>query len=640
MKTRKEMKTRAKHSLKEHYGIFVVLCLIAAFIGSEYGSSITALQETITVESSEGGVYEDVDGEQSQIVTDPVGTVNMQAGFEEILGELIMGNVDAGKEMAEQHTQNEVEQSKTEKNAVLGRSRGVLSMIVNGVTSGSFFVSFAVGIRSIVGSDSFIIGVCIFISLMLLMLIWVFIVDLYPVIMARMFMEGKTYEKVHTHRALFLFKVRKWFHVGIVMLVKSIYHFLWWLTIVGGIIKIYSYRMVPYILAENPTLKAKEAITLSRKMMYGHKWECFVFELSFIWWNILGILTFGISAILFSNPYQSAAFVEYYEELRRLAKDNKIENSDKLSDEYLYVKPAKEKIQQAYEDVIVELSKPEVKLVELTGFKKFLANVFGLTIGVGKEEADYEKDQNRRIGLNYAKDAVEGKVYPTRLTVIPEKHKRKWIGTINYVRHYSIYSVIMMFFVFSLIGWIWEVSLHLVSDGVFVNRGVMHGPWLPIYGAGGVMILVLLNKFRKNPPLEFITAVILCGFVEYFTSYYLEITHDGTKWWDYSGYFLNLNGRICAEGLLVFGLGGMAIVYLAAPFFDNMIRRIPLKAIIILDIVLVLSFTTDVIYSKQHPNMGKGITDYTGAYLELEESEKRENQIRLKKSNLLVSIKA
>ena len=57
--------------------------------------------------------------------------------------------------------------------------------------------------------------------------------------------------------------------------------------------------------------------------------------------------------------------------------------------------------------------------------------------------------------------------------------------------------------------------------------------------------------------------VVLCGVVEYFTSYYLEVT-QGKKWWDYSGYFLNLNGRICAEGLLVFGVGGMAIVYALA----------------------------------------------------------------------------
>ena len=63
------------------------------------------------------------------------------------------------------------------------------------------------------------------------------------------------------------------------MLVKYIYEFLWSLTVIGGIIKRYSYYMVPYIVAENPDISAKNAIRLSRKMMNGHKWECFVFEL-------------------------------------------------------------------------------------------------------------------------------------------------------------------------------------------------------------------------------------------------------------------------------------------------------------------------------------------------------------------------
>ncbi len=103
---------------------------------------------------------------------------------------------------------------------------------------------------------------------------------------------------------------------------------------------------------------------------------------------------------------------------------------------------------------------------------------------------------------------------------------------------------------------------------------------------------------------------MLCGCVEYFTSYYLEIAHNGTKWWDYTGYFLNLNGRICAEGLLTFGVGGMAIVYMLAPFLDSLFRKIPVKALMISGLVLIGIFAADQVYSSEHPNEGKGITDY------------------------------
>ena len=248
--------------------------------------------------------------------------------------------------------------------------------------------------------------------------------------------------------------------------------------------------------------------------------------------------------------------------------------------------------------------------MHLKGIHRILANVFGVTIKQNKEMERLEEEQSRKFLLTYDKAALEGKTYPTRLYPIPEHRKRAWVMNLNYLRYYSVWSVIMLFFVMSFVGWIWEVSLHLVTDGVFVNRGVMHGPWLPIYGYGSVMILLLLNKFRRKPAAEFVLAVVLCGCVEYFTSYYLEIAHNGTKWWDYTGYFLNLNGRICAEGLLTFGVGGMAIVYMLAPFLDSLFRKIPVKALMISGLVLIGIFAADQVYSSEHPNEGKGITDY------------------------------
>ena len=155
--------------------------------------------------------------------------------------------------------------------------------------------------------------------------------------------------------------------------------------------------------------------------------------------------------------------------------------------------------------------------------------------------------------------------------------------------------------------------LHLVAEHELVNRGMLHGPWLPIYGAGSILILVLLNRLRSRPALEFVSAVVLCGLVEYFTSYFTELTHNGQRWWDYSGYFINLNGRICGEGLLVFGLGGVLVVYLLAPMLDDFIRRIPRKVLIPVCLTLVLCFLGDQAYSSKVPNAGKGITEVQAA---------------------------
>ena len=96
--------------------------------------------------------------------------------------------------------------------------------------------------------------------------------------------------------------------------------------------------------------------------------------------------------------------------------------------------------------------------------------------------------------------------------------------------------------------------------------------------------------------------------IEYFTGFFLELTHNGQKWWDYTGYFLNLDGRICAEGLLVFGVGGMAFVYVIAPLIDNWVKEHLNKKLSTVCLVLLLLFGADVVYSHFEPNVGEGVT--------------------------------
>ncbi|MBQ0058558.1 MAG: DUF975 family protein [Lachnospiraceae bacterium] len=352
-----------------------------------------------------------------------------------------------------------------------------------------------------------------------------------------------------------------------------------------------------------------EAVTLPRRMMKGHKWEAFVLELSFIGWQILDHLTLGLTGIFYSNPYHESTLAEYYAYVRQQAIDNKIQGYEALNDQYLFRKATEEELKAAYADrKIVDLEPEDYS--HMSPVKRFTRNVLGVCLFYDKDEDIYEA---RILQEEVQKDTVSilaGKQYPGRLFTVSEKEKVKRIEHLNYLRHYSVCSLILIFFTICFGGWLWEVSIHLVKDGVFVNRGILHGPWLPIYGTGVVMILLILNKLRKNPFVQFASAIVLCGCLEYFTSYYLEVTHNGMKWWDYTGYFININGRVCAEGLLVFGLGGVAAVYLLAPLLDTSFRRIPVKKAAVICLVLMLIFTADQIYSSKHPNAGKGVTDY------------------------------
>lgn len=119
-----------------------------------------------------------------------------------------------------------------------------------------------------------------------------------------------------------VFQKEHWLNVAIIMFLRNIYNALWYLTIIGGIIKTYEYRMIPYILAENPTIKRKDAFLLSKKMMKGNKWRTFILDMSFFGWNFLSVLTFGLLSILYVNPYNAATIAELYVELKGIIEDN------------------------------------------------------------------------------------------------------------------------------------------------------------------------------------------------------------------------------------------------------------------------------------------------------------------------------
>lgn len=118
-----------------------------------------------------------------------------------------------------------------------------------------------------------------------------------------------------------------------VMFLKTLYIFGWSLLFfIPGIVKAYSYMLVPYIVAENPSLDHKRVFQLSREMMYGHKWDAFVLELSFMGWFLLASFTGGILNIFYVNPYVYATYAEFYSAMKAEAKMKGILQPGELSD--------------------------------------------------------------------------------------------------------------------------------------------------------------------------------------------------------------------------------------------------------------------------------------------------------------------
>ena len=179
---------------------------------------------------------------------------------------------------------------------------------------------------------------------------------------------------------------------------------------------------------------------------------------------------------------------------------------------------------------------------------------------------------------------------------------------------------LMMFFIYGFIGWVVEVIYYGITEGKFINRGFLNGALCPVYGIGFYCVIWFFRPFMDSFPLRFFGSAIVCTTVELIAGALLyAIFH--LRWWDYSGYFLNLNGRICCEGLAVFAVGGMIAVYLLVPLLDLMMERISTKVLIPVCAVLAFCFFGDLGYSRRVPNMGEGITESGPAQAALAEAE-------------------
>ena len=144
----------------------------------------------------------------------------------------------------------------------------------------------------------------------------IFVLNVLMVGAVRFFIENRDYN-APVSKIGFGFQNGNFSNVVLVMFMQNLYIFLWTLLLViPGIVKSYSYRMVPYILAEQPDINYRDAIRISREMMDGEKMNTFVLDLSFILWGLLGAVTCGLGVVFYVKPYVEATNAELYVTLR------------------------------------------------------------------------------------------------------------------------------------------------------------------------------------------------------------------------------------------------------------------------------------------------------------------------------------
>ncbi|HIV98311.1 MAG TPA: putative ABC transporter permease [Candidatus Ornithospirochaeta avicola] len=161
--------------------------------------------------------------------------------------------------------------------------------------------------------------------------------------------------------------------------------------------------------------------------------------------------------------------------------------------------------------------------------------------------------------------------------------------------------LIIGFFIYSVLGYISEVIYCSIGQRKLVNRGFLYGPYCPIYGFGALVVIIFLEPLKEYWYLVFILGLILTSIIEYVTSYLLEKIFS-LKLWDYSKRKVNINGRVCLRNSLLFGIMGMAGVYLLDPVFLPFLRSLDdnLKHVLasIIELVMVIDATASVIHLK------------------------------------------
>lgn len=165
-----------------------------------------------------------------------------------------------------------------------------------------------------------------------------------------------------------------------------------------------------------------------------------------------------------------------------------------------------------------------------------------------------------------------------------------------------MYEFLFLFMIYAIIGWIWETPYVSIGQKKFINRGFLRGPYIPIYG---LACITIVYSIRLLPPFEVSALTVLfvilfvslvSGVWEYATSWTLEKLFK-MRWWDYSDHKYNINGRVCLDYAILFGIGGFILWYFVNPQILELYNRLDGIALFILLTVFYGIFMIDAAYT-------------------------------------------
>jgi uncharacterized membrane protein len=157
----------------------------------------------------------------------------------------------------------------------------------------------------------------------------------------------------------------------------------------------------------------------------------------------------------------------------------------------------------------------------------------------------------------------------------------------------------LWFIAYSFLGWIYESAICSISERRFVNRGFLNGPLCPVYGFGALASIFILDMRTDNLIVLFFAGMLIACTIEYITAVLLEKLFNA-KWWDYSNYRFNIQGRVCLIGAVVFGVLAVLLIKYIHPFVGALIGQLPSWWQIVLSIVIFIFLMLDLYITVRH----------------------------------------
>ena len=161
---------------------------------------------------------------------------------------------------------------------------------------------------------------------------------------------------------------------------------------------------------------------------------------------------------------------------------------------------------------------------------------------------------------------------------------------------YEWYQLLFLFFIFCNIGWVIESSIESLYRRRFINRGFLNGPYIPIYGFGGMTILICCMPFQHNGFLVYIVGVLSCTALEFFVGWVMETIFQ-KQFWDYSMLKFTYKNRISLIPSLFWGLLSLFLVYVLYTPVDKLVSIVPDQFAVVYDLVFIIIMTADIIVS-------------------------------------------